>query len=118
MGGILKITIMAKSSSKADHFYFVTFTYENSLLKVFCDCPAGSYGKFCKHKWQLLAGNIEMLFDIDEKDKLDIVNKWSKERAYFDLYKKVNELEAESMRLKKQISNEKKKIERKFREGF
>lgn len=113
----MQIELKAKSS-KPDNYYFVTFGYENDRLSVFCDCPAGKFGKFCKHKWQFLGGNTKMLFDESESGQLATVANWATERNYTELYNGVEALEVEIKKLKKQIAGEKKAIERKFREGF
>jgi len=113
----MEVQIKAKSS-KPDNSYTVTFIHENNLLKVFCECPAGIYGKFCKHKWQLLSGNAQMLFEETEQRKLDTVSKWAQERNCLGLYSAINDLESQLKELKKRIVAEKKGIERKFKEGF
>jgi len=113
----MKLTLKAKSSS-SDGFYSVNFVYDGGLLTVFCNCPAGESGKFCKHKWQLLSGNSEMLYDPAEIETLQTVHAWAVERNYEQLYKKVNELNEKIEEFKKEITDEKRQVERKFREGF
>lgn len=113
----MNLSLKAKSS-KDGFFYNVEIIFENDLLKIFCDCPAGIHGKFCKHKWQVLGGNEKILFDISETDKLDEVSKMASIKNYHKLYARVNDLELEMEKIKKQITHEKKLIEKKFREGF
>jgi len=113
----MKLTLKAKSSS-FDGFYLVNFVYDGGLLSVFCSCPAGKSGKFCKHKWQLLSGNTEMLYDPTESEVLQAVHRWALGRNYEQLYKKVNEFNEQIEKLQKEISDEKRQVERKFREGF
>ena len=59
------ISLPAKSSSGESH-YTVQFIVENGSMKVKCNCQAGKYGRFCKHKFGLLKGN-EYWMD-DESD--------------------------------------------------
>ena len=113
----MKISIKAKSSSGGG-LYNVDFNNENDKITVFCDCPAGIHGKFCKHKWQLMNGNLKMLADESEANMLEQIGEWIAKSSFNNLYSKVNELEIEFAKIKKQISQEKKNVERKFREGF
>ena len=62
------ITILAKSSS--DVPYTVEFSLENGKLSARCNCKAGIFGKLCKHKTELLAGDAARLYDPHEGDKL------------------------------------------------
>lgn len=113
----MQITLYAKSSSGDDH-YDLNFHFEDGKLKVFCNCAAGSLGRFCKHKWQLLSGNLDMLAIPEQEQDLKIVQSWVEQTGFDHLYDKVNELELEVGVLKKQIQAEKKKVERLMREGF
>lgn len=112
-----KVSILAKSSS-GNHSYQVDFHLHNDKLLVFCDCPAGNLGKFCKHKWELLSGNKSMLFDVSEDEKLNKVLTWVEKSDFKNLYSKVDELENQLELIKKEIKKEKKNVEKKFREGF
>lgn len=80
----MKITLFAKSSSR-DEPYRVDFIFDNDTLKIKCNCPAGKFGKFCKHKWGLIKGNYDMLYDDDGDDQLDKINDWIQESQYLDL---------------------------------
>ena len=112
----MNIEIKAKSSD-GEHSYNVKFNYDGKVT-VFCDCPAGIHGKFCKHKWELMNGNTSMLFNEDDKVHLNQVLEWIEKSDFKNLYIKVNELEKQMQNLKKQIQKEKKEVERRFREGF
>ncbi|MBI9055116.1 MAG: hypothetical protein JEY96_14940 [Bacteroidales bacterium] len=113
----MEICIKAKSSN-AGEYYNTIFTYKDDLLSVKCDCGAGIYGKFCKHKWQLLSGNQDMLFYKREQDLLNKVHAWAVEKSYLSLYKNIVVLENQQVELKKQIQKEKKALEEKLKNGF
>lgn len=36
-------------------------------VSVFCDCPAGALGRFCKHKAAVISGNQSLLASPDEE---------------------------------------------------
>lgn len=92
-------------SSRGDSFYTVDFFLKHDALSVLCDCPAGEWGKFCKHKWQLLNGDESMLAEPAQSDKLAEVHKLALERGLNDLYQETERLEKK----KKVLAREQKK---------
>ena len=64
----MKFTILAKSSGANP--YEVDFIIDGGSLVVFCNCQAGSFGKLCKHKTELLVGDESRLFAESEIPKL------------------------------------------------
>ena len=64
----MKITIQAKSSSSTP--YTVHFLVEEGKFSAHCNCQAGIFGKLCKHKTELIAGDQSRLFDESEIPKL------------------------------------------------
>lgn len=69
----MEISIHAKSSGSAP--YEVKFLAEGNSLTVTCDCQAGSFGKLCKHKTELIAGDTTRLFDLRDAGKLSDAQK-------------------------------------------
>lgn len=65
----MKLTIQAKSSGAEP--YTVAFLVDNNMLSVHCDCPAGAFGKNCKHKTELLAGDATRLYDESDVGALE-----------------------------------------------
>jgi len=39
--------------------YKVTFEKDGSNLSAYCTCPAGQNGQYCKHRFAILAGNLD-----------------------------------------------------------
>ena len=113
----MKITIQAKSSS-GEYSYTVDFIKENELLTVFCSCPAGIFGKSCKHKLQLLLGNASMLDSDSEEGKLEELKKWVDASSFSQMGSKLEQIESEIALLKKEVKKEKKILELKFKQGF
>ena len=111
-------TIKAKSASTPGSFYNVTFAYEDGKLKVLCDCPAGSFGKFCKHKWELLGENLDMLFDEEDADKLSTVAGWAQERGVYAIRSAIGKIRNQIESLQKDLKKEQKKIEHQLKHGF
>ena len=111
-----EIKLLAKSSSGDS--YGVWFTWADDQLSVFCNCKAGEYGKFCKHKWQLMSGDESMLYDINEKEQLIQVVKWVAQTDFEHLYDKVEALQNQIAVLRQEIKAEKKIVEMRMRNGF
>ena len=102
----MKIVLKAKSSNKGES-YNVEFLLSDDKLSVFCDCPAGRWGKFCKHKWQLLHGDVKMLFDEAQIEELKTIERLAQERNIDGLYETIAELENANKRLSKTQKKEK-----------
>jgi uncharacterized Zn finger protein len=64
----MNYTIQAKSSGEEP--YLVEFVLDGNQLTVSCNCQAGIFGKLCKHKTELLAGDKSRLFDESEESTL------------------------------------------------
>ncbi len=91
----MDLTLRSKSSS-GDIPYNVYFKISSDgRLSVFCDCQAGEFGQFCKHKWQLLNGDEKMLVDSNQIDDLRLVHKLAIERGVGSLYNAVEQFEHE-----------------------
>ncbi|MCB1864780.1 MAG: hypothetical protein KDG50_05080 [Chromatiales bacterium] len=65
----MRLNLRAKSSGAEP--YEVEFVIDGNQLSVYCNCQAGSFGKLCKHKTELLAGDTSRLFDETETSKLE-----------------------------------------------
>lgn len=61
----MNYTLRAKSSGAEP--YLVEFVLDGNELSVSCNCQAGAFGKLCKHKTELLAGNESRLFDNSDR---------------------------------------------------
>lgn len=65
----VNISIKAKSSGVEP--YTVDFIIQDKKMIVACNCPAGEWGKLCKHKTELISGDKDRLFNINEQEKLE-----------------------------------------------
>lgn len=122
------MNISLKANSSSGSFYNVEFREAEEGLSIHCDCPAGEWGKFCKHKWQLLNGDVGMLFDSSQLQQLAALHKIALDRGLNDFYKNIEELETlkksltkeqkfERNSVKKSLSNRKLLTEEKFIEA-
>lgn len=54
------LSLLAKASSQPTP-YGVTFYFEPKGITVWCECAAGEFGKWCKHKIGMLRGDESLL---------------------------------------------------------
>jgi hypothetical protein len=55
--------------------YQVEFVKDDSGLKAYCNCLAGSHGSYCKHRVSILTGDRSgIVSDVD--DKFELISKW------------------------------------------
>jgi hypothetical protein len=81
-------TIFAKSSSQPDSPYSVHFIINDETLFIHCSCPAGIYGKLCKHKTSFIKGDLSMLHDPSQQDLLaDVLSTIKNSPMYNDYIK-------------------------------
>ena len=104
----MKTNMIIKVISSSGEPYDVHFEFSDNKFTVFCNCPAGIYGKLCKHKTRLLDGDLSILFDNSAQYILYQVHE-------FDNNSKYNEIMSSYKNLKKEIEEIQKK-EKKIKE--
>jgi uncharacterized Zn finger protein len=113
----METTILVKSSSR-DEPYAVTVSLTENGLSIFCDCPAGEWGKYCKHKMAVVLSDAKILYDDEQVENFNKVLKWISESDYPDLVVELRESEKILEAAKKKIKNMKEKIARLMKEGL
>ena len=68
-----ELTFLVKGSSKDP--YEVIFIKDGDSLTAICNCPAGTYGNFCKHRIAILDGNAKSI-NSENSDKVTTVVEW------------------------------------------
>ena len=104
-------------SSDKETIYIVEFVNDENKLMVFCNCPAGIFGKFCKHKMGLLTGNLENLADPSELDGYQEVKGWIQQSNLPQMIDQMASSEKELEKIKAQLNSFKKKIELALKDG-
>ena len=110
-------TILAKSSSGSDP-YSVDFTFKDGKLSIFCECQAGRYRKFCKHKWQMIKGNENILYDENQDSELAKISDWVQKSDYLDLIIAMSKAEKAKSEADINIKNIKEKIANGMKTGL
>ncbi len=68
-----ELTFLVKGSSKDP--YEVIFIKDGDSLTAICNCPAGTYGNFCKHRISILDGKPKAITS-DNADQAATVVTW------------------------------------------
>lgn len=68
-----ELTFLVKGSSKDP--YEVIFIKDGDSLTAICNCPAGTYGNFCKHRIAILDGDAKSISS-ENADKVPTVVEW------------------------------------------
>jgi uncharacterized Zn finger protein len=113
----MEIIILANSSSR-DEPYTVAISFTETGLSIFCNCPAGEWGKYCKHKMAVLLGDEKILYDDKQIENFNKASKWISESSYPLLVAKLRESEKELEAVKKTIKNMKEEIAYSMKEGL
>lgn len=105
--------------------YSVDITLKGNQMYVACNCPAGKFQKFCKHKIRLLQGDLGILYDDDQYDDLNRINDWIQKSDFLDLIferskfkKELREAEQRLDAVKKKMRPVEKKMEQAMNEGI
>jgi uncharacterized Zn finger protein len=70
----MKVVVQIKSSSQPVP-YEVSVLVETGMLSIHCTCPAGEWGKYCKHKVAILLSDIGALYGDGEAEHFDEARK-------------------------------------------
>ena len=104
-------------SSDEVTIYTVDFELGNGKLIVQCDCPAGAFGKLCKHKLQLLAGDLVNLANPAQEDDYREVMNWIRQSPLPNMIDQVSLFEKDLEKIKIHLSRLKKNLEVALRDG-
>jgi len=103
-------------SSKGD-YYSVSIEIGDNI-RINCDCNAGVFGKLCKHKLGLLAGDKNFLYDKSDDSKLNELLLFVKRSDYSRILKELASAEAKVEEARKNLTKVKGKLEKTLKEGI
>lgn len=89
--------------------YLVVFRKSEDNLTALCNCPAGEYGMYCKHRIRILAGSDEGIVSENIKD-VEIVKNWVKGSDVEKVLDELLQSEIELGKLQKKVADLKKKL--------
>lgn len=91
----MKPETIIKVISSSGEPYDVHFEFSDNKFKVHCNCPAGIYGKLCKHKTGLLDGDLSLLFNKTDYEILERIHEVVKKSKYSEIITSYNILKKE-----------------------
>jgi hypothetical protein len=104
-------------SSSSDEIYTVTFKFDK-LITINCNCQAGLVKLLCKHRLNLMDGDITSLANPSDSSILpEVLNKIDKNKVS-NLYNDLNAIETEIKTLEATRKKLRKEIGFKFSNGF
>lgn len=109
-----EFTILASDGVRS---YVAGFIAEDGLLSVYCSCPAGELGKWCKHKMALMSGDTAKLGNLDSaviNELRTLVGK----SIFPQLMDAVQQAEDDALIAKKRVVDAKKRLEKAVRAGL
>lgn len=99
-----------KVKGSTEEPYEVSFLRRSKTnLSAYCSCPAGKKGMHCKHRLKILLGDSEGVVS-NNIEHVKQVSSWLPGSDVEAILQKVKNLEAESEKIKKEISIAKKAL--------
>jgi hypothetical protein len=99
----------------ANEPYKVTFRKNDNNLSVYCTCPAGDNGQYCKHRFNILGGITDDIVSGNQHEA-DLVTSWlagsDVEAALSDVMKAEEQFEI----AKNELTSAKKRLAKAFRD--
>lgn len=109
-------------SDTSGELYEVSLKNENGILSFNCSCPSGMTKGICKHRKNLLDGDVSNL--VNESDVFEIqvflssIEKSKIDNFFSELDKIEKQFDKEIRKLKKQKSDAKREFSKRFCDGF
>lgn len=103
-------------SSDGVSTYVVEFSLESGKLHVYCSCPAGVLGKWCKHKMWLISGDVSGVVGSGATDIVEVQG-WIRNSEFPRLLGEIKLAENEMQAAKIKMDNVKKALEKAAQKG-
>jgi hypothetical protein len=70
-----QINFLVKNDSKSIP-YTAEVIIRNNQMFIHCNCPAGKFGNFCRHKIRLTQDDHDILYDQSQRNDLNRIADW------------------------------------------
>jgi hypothetical protein len=110
--------ILVRSSSRPEPYAIHAVFNPDTGLSLHCNCPAGEWGKFCKHKIRLASGDEGILYDDDQKAGFHKIMQWVEQTSCRNLLGDLAAAERQLQQAKNNVKALHEKIARLMREGI
>ncbi len=104
-----------KSSTKPDG-YSIVINQKSEQTTCSCDCPAGKFGKICKHVLAVLTGDVRVLIDPSQSSSLLGFTREIEASRIGLSVRALLEAESDVERAKKRVVSLRAELEREIRE--
>lgn len=104
-------------SSDGSKFYVVSFEFDSGKLRIYCNCEAGGRSKWCKHKTQLVLGNLSCLRNNAQSSDIQNALEWVENSKLAQLVGEIHLAEDEMKKAKVRKDRATKQLEKAAREG-
>ena len=105
-------------SSSSDEVYTVNFKVENGMTSITCNCKAGQMKMLCKHRLNLLDGDVSAIVDESDKSVLPNVLGEIDQEKIANIFTELEEVEQEMYDLNIINKKLKKEVGIRFSDGF
>jgi len=113
----MEILVLIKSSSQPEP-YGVTVSVESDALAIRCTCPAGEWGKYCKHKVAVVLGDTTTLYGDDQLGCFEEARKWVVASSLPTLFAEISDAEKKAAAATALAKKTKEKVARAMNEGI
>lgn len=111
----VELSVRASSRKRP---YRIEVLGQDDKVSVFCDCPAGALGRFCKHKAAVVAGDDSLLATPDdEQEEWAAARKWLDRSSLPAKLMELRDAEKDPQTSKQQIKSLKLRISRLMQDG-
>jgi hypothetical protein len=101
--------------SAAQPYGVIFVKRSESNLSVYCSCPAGENGQYCKHRFSILDGHTKNIVS-DNHDQVKLVQSWLSGTDVESALIQMRELEIKAAQIKKELSASKKAVAKAMRD--
>lgn len=105
------------ASSDGVSVYVVSCELDAGKLYVYCDCQAGGFGKWCKHKAQVVLGELPNSRNSSASSDISTVLEWVNNTQIAELIGEIQRAEDEIKKAKTRIDQAKKILEKVVKNG-
>ena len=110
--------LLPRSSSGEDSYHVNVSSTAEQGITIICDCAAGEWGKYCKHKMAVALGDATILYDDEQIDSFKEISNWIDSSSYPNLFSEIRVVEKQLAEAKKNVKSKKEQIARFMRDGL
>lgn len=113
----MKILLLLASSSREEP-YEVTVSQTEEFLAIHCSCPAGEWGKYCKHKTAVVKDDESALFGDGQAESWAKACEWVADSKLSLLFDEIAEAEKKVAAATTHAKKVKDKVAKAMNEGI